>query len=578
MTHYRAPLREHRFIRERVLGLDRFAQEPVFAEATPDIFDAVLDEAARFAEQILSPLSRPGDEAGCSFVAGEVTTPPGYRDAFDQFVQGGWPGLSARPEHGGQGLPHILYVAVDEFITAACNGFAMYRGLIDGAYNAILHHGDPALQDRFLEPLATGALLPTMNLTEPHCGSDLGLLKTRATPLGDGRFALTGTKIFITGGEHDLTRNILHLVLARLPDAPAGSQGISLFVVPKFLVGESGEEIRNGVQCTGIEHKMGLWASATCSMSYEDAVGWLVGPPHGGLRAMFTMMNAARLAVGLQGIAAGDATLQIASDYAAERRQGKAPLDSGEGASPIILHPDVERMIRTQKAWIEGGRTLALRMALALDLASGAQDAATREYEDDIAQILTPIVKSFLSEAGFESANLAMQVMGGHGYIRESGVEQWVRDVRIAAIYEGTNSIQALDLVGRKLAMRDGRLAERYLAEIERDLRAARQILPGAAQGLDALVALRKTTARLGAADATQVASVATEYQKFFGYVALAGTWARIAAAAASMLDEDEGYAGDKLATAAFYFDRMLPAWLALRQSIHSVIDRKIPA
>jgi len=564
MTQYTAPLHEYRFLLNKVFPVSALAESELYADASLDIFEAVLDEAGKFAQNVLAPLNQSGDKAGCQLVSGAVRTPEGFIEAYRGFAEGGWAGITARPEHGGQGLPHTLYALVDEITTSANPGFAMYRGLIDGAYNAILLHGSKALQDEYLPALASGEMLPTMNLTEPHCGSDLGLLRTRAEPDADGTYRITGTKIFITGGDQDLTHNILHLVLARLPDAPAGSRGISLFLVPNYVADPAtGAEIRNGAVCSGIEHKMGLKASATCVMNYEEARGWLVGAPNAGLKAMFTMMNSARLGVGIQGVCAAEATLQTAQAYAAERRQGLAP-GQNEGPSPIELHPDVQRMLLTQKAYAQGGRALALEMALAIDTSHCAALPEEREASDEIAQVLTPIVKAFLTDAGFEAANLALQVMGGHGYISEWGVEQWVRDIRIASIYEGTNGIQALDLIGRKLSMKGGALVERYLGVIEQRLDAAAPAFPLAARGYRALGELKRITVRLQGAGPEVAAWVASDYLRLFGLVAMAGIWARLAAAAQTSREEDPAFAQDKLTTASFYMRRILPQYLGL--------------
>ncbi len=575
MTRYRAPLTDYRFLLNKVFPVGELSQTEVFAEATLDIFDAVLSEAAKFAENTLAPLNQSGDKTGCVLQNGTVKTPEGFQDAYKAFAEGGWAGLTALTEHGGQGLPHTLHALVDEITTSANPGFAMYRGLIDGAYRTILKYGDEILRAEYLPKLASGEILPTMNLTEPHCGSDLGLLRTRAESCEDGSYAITGTKIFITGGDHDLTHNILHLVLARLPDAPVGSRGISLFLVPKYYVDpQTGTELRNGAVCSGIEHKMGLKASATCVMNFDDAKGWLVGEPHSGLKAMFTMMNSARLGVGIQGVCAAEAALQIAEPYANERKQGVAPGNSAAtGPDPIINHPDVQRMIRMQKAYAQGGRALAVQMALALDQSHAAADAETREANDDIAQLLTPIVKSFLTDVGSESANLALQVLGGHGYISEWGVEQWVRDIRISSIYEGTNGIQALDLLGRKLSLHGGRLFDRYFDVIEADLQQAEAAFPLAAKGQAALAELKQITARLRQADPETVAWIATDFLRLFGLVAFAGIWARMATIALKFRADDPDFYDDKQATAEFFMRRMLPQYLGLAAAINDTLD-----
>lgn len=577
MQSYAVPLREYDFLLNEAYSVSALSDAALFADATPDLFASVLTEAARFAEGVLAPLNPPAVDAPCRYAQGEVETPDGFKAAYRLFAEGGWGSLCAAPEHGGAGLPHVLHTLVDEIISSANLGFSMYRGLNEGAYRAILDHGSEEIKARYLPALVSGEILPAMNLTEPHCGSDLGLLRTRAEPFGDGLYKITGSKIFITGGEHDLTRNILHLVLARLPDAPSGSQGISLFLVPKYYADpHSGEEVRNAFLCGGIEHKMGLKGSATCAMNFDGAIGWLVGAPNSGLKAMFTMMNAARLAVGVQGVCAGEATLQIAQAYAAERVQGNAPgSGKGAGADPIARHPDVERMLRTQKALTQGGRGLAVQMALALDLSHAAADAQERAGHDEVVQLLTPIVKACLSDGGFECANLALQVLGGHGYIAEWGVERWVRDIRIAAIYEGTNGIQALDLVGRKLSMKNGALPTRYFAIMEADFRAALADFPAAADGLTALDALQAATAQVRAASPARVAAIATDYQSFFGLVAIAAQWCRFARAARARFADDPDFYQDKLDSAAFYMTRLLPRYLGLAQAIITILTHE---
>ena len=574
MQSYAAPLREYDFLLNEAYGVNDLSKTALFADATPDLFASVLTEAARFAEGVLVPLNPPAIDAPCHYAQGEVETPAGFKAAYKAFADGGWGSLAASPEHGGAGLPHVLHMLVDEIISSANLGFSMYRGLNEGAYRAIDNHGSDALKARYLPAIVSGELLPAMNLTEPHCGSDLGLLRTRADPAGDGCYKIFGSKIFITGGEHDLTRNILHLVLARLPDALPGSQGISLFLVPKYYADpQSGEEVRNAFLCGGIEHKMGLKGSATCAMNYDGAVGWLVGAPNGGLKAMFTMMNSARLAVGVQGVCAGEATLQIAQAYAAERVQGNAPGSAkGAGPDPIARHPDVERMLRTQKALTQGGRGLAVQMALALDLSHAAANPQERAEHDEVVQLLTPIVKACLTDGGFESANLALQVLGGHGYIAEWGVERWVRDIRIASIYEGTNGIQALDLVGRKLSMKNGTLPTRYFSIMEGDFRAVLAAFPGAADGLTALDALIAATTQVRASSPAMVAAIATDYQSFFGLVAIAAQWCRFAKAAQAKFADDPAFYQDKLDTAAFYMTRLLPRYLGLAQVITTIL------
>ncbi|HYS94216.1 MAG TPA: acyl-CoA dehydrogenase family protein, partial [Candidatus Acidoferrales bacterium] len=456
MTTYKAPLRDYRFVLTELFDVGELAKLPGYEEATPDLFESVLEEGAKLCEGVLLPLNRSGDEEGCTFENGVVRTPKGFKEAYDTFRRGGWTALGCEPEHGGQGLPRTLHTFVEEMICATNLAFGMYPGLSYGAYNALEEHGTEALKQRYLPKLADGTWSGTMCLTEPHCGTDLGQIRTKAEPTGDGGvYKITGTKIFISAGEHDLADNILHLVLAKIPGGPPGTRGISLFLVPKFLSKDDGAlGPRNGMRCGSIEHKMGIKASSTCVMNFDAAEGYLVGEAHKGMRAMFTMMNGARLGVGIQGLGLGETAYQTARAYAAERLQGRSVAGAKfpeKPADPIIVHPDVRRMLFTMRAWTEGARALAAWVAIELDKAIKHPDPAEREAADDFVSLMTPIVKSMFTDNGFACANLGMQVMGGHGYIREWGMEQLVRDCRITQIYEGTNGIQALDLVGRKL-------------------------------------------------------------------------------------------------------------------------------
>ena len=462
MQTYKAPLRDMRFLLHEVFGGTALASRPGEESLAPDLVDSILEEAGRFVEEVLAPLNAAGDEEGCHYENGVVRTPKGFKAAYGLFREGGWTALACDPEYGGQGLPECVNKLVEEMICSANLSFSLYPGLSRGAYQALRDHGTEELKRRFLPKLASGVWSGTMCLTEPHCGTDLGMLRTRAVPQEDGSYLLSGNKIFISAGEHDLTENIIHLVLARLPDAPAGSRGISLFLVPKFLPDEQDRpSARNGVLCTAIEHKMGIKASATCQLTFENAKGWLVGAPHRGLAAMFTMMNSERLSVGIQGLAIGEAAYQSAVAYARERIQGRSlsgVKNPDQPADPIIVHPDVRRMLLTMRAYAEGCRALGLWVAQALDTIERSAEPAAREKAEDFTALMTPIVKALFTDLGFEAANLAVQVYGGHGYIRDHGVEQYVRDARIAMIYEGTNGIQALDLVGRKLGAHYGRL------------------------------------------------------------------------------------------------------------------------
>src|SRR6266404_4451751 len=471
MTTYKAPLRDYRFVLDELLEVGQLTSLPGYADATPEIFAAVLEEGGKVCEEVLFPLNRSGDEEGCTYENGAVRTPKGFKEAYKTFREGGWTSLGCDPEYGGQGLPHTLNFCLDEMICSANFSFGMYPGLSSGAYRALHMHGSDEQKRRHLPRLVDGTWSGTMCLTEPQCGTDLGLIRTRAQPDGNDAYKITGTKIFISAGEHDLTDNILHLVLARLPDAPAGIKGISLFLVPKFLVDAAGAPgASNGVRCGSIEHKMGIKASSTCVMNFDEAEGHLVGQPHAGMRAMFTMMNAARLGVAVQGLGLGETAYQSARFYSGDRLQGRALTGAAapdKPADPLIVHPDIRRMLLTIKAQTEAARALACWIGFHLDVAEKHPDAAEREAAEDLVALMTPVLKSALTDGGFDAANLGVQIMGGHGYIREHGMEQLVRDSRIAQIYEGANGIQALDLVGRKLPMRTGRLLRRFFHPVD---------------------------------------------------------------------------------------------------------------
>jgi alkylation response protein AidB-like acyl-CoA dehydrogenase len=580
MTVYTAPLEEMRFVLYDLLGADKaLTHLHGHEEHGRELIDAVLEEAAKFCEEQLLPLNRSGDEEGCAYENGVVRTPRGFKQAYDLFAQGGWTGLACAPEHGGQDLPKVANLLVEEIVCSTNISFGTYPALSYGAYNAIKLHGSDELQRRYLPKLADGSWSGTMCLTEPQCGTDLGLIRTRAEPQGDGTYAVTGTKIFISAGEHDLTRNIVHLVLARLPDAPTGTRGISLFLVPKFLPKPDGSEgPRNGVACGGIEHKMGIKASATCVMNFDGAKGWLVGQPNKGMRAMFTMMNAARLGVGIQGLGIAETAYQSARAYAKERLQGRALTGAAapdKPADPIIVHPDVRRLLLTIKSTTEAARALALWVGLALDVSERHPDPQARQEADDLVQLMTPIVKATLTDLGSAAANQGMQVFGGHGYIREWGMEQLVRDVRITQIYEGTNGVQALDLVGRKLPTGMGRLLRRFFHPAmefveahQADPQLAELVLPFAT----ALGRLQQATAWLaqaGLKDPTEGGAAASEYLRLFALTALAYMWVRMAKAALARPGDAE-FARTKLATARFFMARVLPETGALFQSLMS--------
>ncbi len=579
MPTYTAPLRDMRFVLNEVVGLDRLAALPGCEEMGPDLLDPILEEAARLCQEVLLPLNRSGDEEGCRLENGVVRTPAGFPEAYRMLREGGWTALNCDPAYGGQGLPKTVNLLFEEMMCSTNLAFGMYPGLSHGAYSALRAHGSEALKSLYLPKLVSGAWSGTMCLTEPQCGTDLGLIRTRAMPADDGSYRVTGTKIFISAGEHDLTENIVHLVLAKLPDAPPGVKGISLFVVPKFVPNADGHPgRRNGVTCGSIEHKMGIRASSTCMLHFEDAQGWLVGEPHKGLRAMFTMMNEERLSVGIQGLGLAEISYQNAAAYAKDRLQGRALGGARypeKPADPIIVHPDVRRMLLTMRATVEGCRALGLLAALEQDVSVRSIDPAARQEAEDSVALLTPIVKALFTDLGSEAANLGMQVLGGHGYIREWGLEQFVRDARIAQIYEGTNGVQALDLVGRKLPAHAGRYLRRFfhpvLAYIEaagEDEAMAEFILP-LSKAFGRLQQCTAEVARRGMSDPFEAGAAATDYLRLFGLTALGYVWARMAQVALAHQDgEDAAFYRAKLATARFFFARILPQTSSLAAAL----------
>lgn len=572
MPVYKAPLENIRFVLNDVLDAGQLAALPGYGDATPDTVDAILEEGAKLCENVLFPLNQPGDAAGCVFENGVVRTPAGFKAAYDLFTAGGWCGVAADPDFGGMGLPMLVNTVMQEMICAANMSFGMYPGLSQGAYEALHHFGTEEQKATYLPHLVSGKWAGTMCLTEPHCGTDLGLIKTKAVPQADGSYAITGTKIFISAGEHDLTENIIHLVLAKLPDAPEGVKGISLFVVPKFMPADhGGVGARNGIACGSIEHKMGIKASSTCVMNLDGATGWLVGAPHKGLRAMFTMMNAARLGVAMQGLGIAEIATQNGLHYARERLQMRALTGAqapDKPADPIIVHPDVRRMLLTAKAFTEGARALSYYVGMNLDISLKHPDPAERAAADDLVALLTPVVKAYQTDMGFEIASTAMQIYGGHGYIWEHGVEQYARDARIAMIYEGTNGIQALDLVGRKMGQGYGRLLRRFFHPLSAFIN-EHQATPELAEFIfplaKAFAKLQQATALIaqkGMKNPDEAGAASVDYLRMFALVAMAYMWCRMVIAAREKI---AGGAGDalfyesKIHTARFFTTRMLP-------------------
>ena len=578
---YKAPLTDLRFALYDVLGVEPLFQRLGYTDATRDILDAVLDEAARFTETVLAPLNSVGDEIGSQLdkATGEVTTPPGFKAAYAQFVEGGWTGLTASPELGGQGLPHTMGVPLNELVNASNLAWGNFPLLSHGAVEALKHHGEAWQQEVFLKPLVEGRWTGTMCLTEPHCGTDLGLLKTKAEPNADGSYAITGTKIFITAGEHDLTDNIVHLVLAKLPDAPPGAKGISLFVTPKFKVARDGTVgERNALSCGSIEHKMGIKASVTCVMNFDGAQGYLVGQPHKGLQAMFTMMNTARLGVGLQGIGLSERAYQNALRYARDRLQTRSLSGAkfpDKPADPILVHPDVRRMLLTVKSLVEGSRLLALHAGTLIDIANHAEDPTERERADTLVSFLTPISKACQTEWGIENTYHALQCFGGHGYIHEHGMEQLARDARITTLYEGTTGIQSLDLIGRKTAATQGAGLKLFIAEVEAfasrhegDAALAEFIAPLRAKcGEWGKLTIETLTRAAG--NPEELGAASTDYLFYSGYVVLAYWWAR-SVAAANASSRPQAFKDAKRDTARFYYARMLPRTLSHKAAIES--------
>jgi alkylation response protein AidB-like acyl-CoA dehydrogenase len=574
MPSYKAPVEDTLFLLRDVLGYERYGNLPGFSDAPLDVVEAVLGELGKVAEEVFQPLNRTGDLEGCKrHDDGRVTTPKGFKDAYDALRRGGWIGLSAPAEYGGQGLPMTLTSVMGEYLSSANLALSMYPGLTQGAIAAILAHGSEDQKRTYLPKMISGEWSGTMNLTEPHCGTDLGLIKTKAVPNGDGSYAITGTKIFISSGEHDLTENIIHLVLARIEGAPAGTKGISLFIVPKVNLNADGSlSTRNGVACGSIEHKMGIHGNSTCVMNYDGAKGFLIGEENRGLNAMFVMMNEARLGVGVQGLSQSEVAYQNAVAYAKERLQGRAltgAKEKGKPADPIIVHPDVRRVLMSIKAFNEAARAFMLWTALKADVSHRSDNAQDRQIADDHMGLMTPVVKGVLTDVGFDNAVKAQQMFGGHGYIAEHGMEQFVRDARIAMLYEGANGIQAMDLVGRKLGKDGGRAIMAFFAEVSAFLKgeAADAELAGLAKPVEASLGhLQQATMwfmQNALAKPDNAGAGATDYMHMFGLVVLGYMWIKIAKAAQARLksgaDGDTKLMESKLATARFFVQRILP-------------------
>jgi alkylation response protein AidB-like acyl-CoA dehydrogenase len=573
MPIYQSPVQDTLYLLNDVLGYPNHASLPGFADASPDVLEAILAEGAKLAENVMLPLNRVGDLEGCTrHDDGSVTTPKGFKAAYQQYREGGWMGLSTPAEYGGQGLPYTIHAAVGEYLSSTNMALMMYPGLTQGAIAAILVHGNEEQKQTFLPKMIDGSWTGTMNLTEPHCGTDLGLLRTRAVPNGDGTYRISGQKIFISAGDHDMSDNIIHLVLARIEGAPEGVKGISLFIVPKFrLDAEGNPGAANGVSCGSLEEKMGIHGNATCVMNYDEAEGTLLGAENGGLKAMFVMMNEARLGVGLQGLSISEIAYQNAVAYARERLQGRSlsgPKNPNGKADPIIVHPDIRRALMTMRAFNEAGRALILWTALNSDIAHRSDDEKARQTADDMLGLMTPVIKGVLTDKGFEHAVMAQQVFGGHGYIEEHGMSQFVRDARIAMIYEGANGIQALDLVGRKLALNGGRAVQAFFKEVGEFCEANRadeNLAPftkGIKKGLNDLQAATMWLMQNAMAKPDNAGAASTDYLHLFGLVALGYMWGRMVKASQEKLAagaDDAAFHENKIVIARYFMERVMP-------------------
>ena len=574
MPIYNAPVNDTLYVLNDVLKIDRFNNLPGFEEATPDMIEAILGEAAKLCEEVMHPINQSGDQEGCTrHEDGSVTTPKGFKEAYNAYREGGWMGLAADPEYGGQGLPYTLHTAVAEYLSSSNQAFAMYPGLTQGAIAALHVHGSDEQRQKYLPNMIEGKWTGTMNLTEPHCGTDLGLLRTKAVPQDDGSYKISGQKIFISAGEHDLSENIIHLVLARIEGAPEGVKGISLFVVPKYMVGDDGSiGERNGVSCGSIEEKMGIHANSTCVLNYDEARGYLIGKENKGLAAMFIMMNEARLGVGMQGLAQSEIAYQNAAQYAKDRVQGRAltgPAEPDKKADPLLVHPDVRRMLMNIKSFNEAARALMLWTALKGDISHRATSDEEREAADDLMGLLTPVVKGVLTDIGFQNCVNAQQVFGGHGYIEEWGMSQFVRDARIAQIYEGANGVQALDLVGRKLPKDGGRAARAFMEEVNgftmkhKDNEAMQPFTKPLRQSVKALESAMMWLMQNGMKNPNNAGAASMDFMHLFGLVALGYMWAMMAEKSLEALGEgangSASFHEEKLMTGRYFMDRVMP-------------------
>lgn len=573
MPHYKAPVRDIKFVRDELLQATEFFQgHEQWQEANSELADAINDECAKFSGDVLQPLNSVGDSEGCTWNNGDVTTPTGFKQAYQQYVEGGWPAMEAPTKFGGQGLPKTLTIPINEMIGTANWAWSMYPGLSQGSIHTIADHGNDEQKSTYLTKLIEGEWTGTMCLTESHCGSDLGLLRTKAEANADGSYAISGTKIFISSGEHDMTDNIVHIVLARLPGAPEGTKGISLFIVPKFLVNGDGTlGARNGVSCGSLEEKMGIHGNSTCVMNFDAATGYLIGPENRGLNCMFTFMNTARIGTAIQGLAHAEYAYQNSLAYAEDRLQMRAMsgIKNPEGnADPIIVHPDVRRMLLTQKTFAESGRMLITYIALCSDKLSVAETDEDKAYFEDILGLLTPIAKAFMTETGYESANLGMQIFGGHGYIKEWGLEQNVRDARISMLYEGTTGIQSLDLLGRKVLMTQGRTLTRFIDEINqfckdnKDHKALQDFIPVLKEKTREWGELTMEIGAKALGNAEEINAACVDYLMYSGYVSYAYFWAKACVVASDALDKSNDEADfykAKLYTAQFFYQRLLP-------------------